>query len=80
MCNSLQSASFLDSKKVQVAWNSEATSDLKTLNEKIANIGLFDTSEYQNTLNMHLDNFLDQKVAQTDMTIRHVVFNSLQVR
>ncbi|XP_055491369.1 apolipoprotein B-100 [Leucoraja erinacea] len=67
-----------DSKKVQVAWNSEATSDLKTLNEKIANMGLFDTSEYQNTLNMHLDNFLDQKVAQTDMTIRHVVFNSLQ--
>ncbi|XP_078255446.1 apolipoprotein B-100 [Rhinoraja longicauda] len=67
-----------DSKKVQVAWNSEATSDLKTLNEKITNMELFDTSEYQNTINMHLDNFLDQKVAQTDMTLRHIVFNSIQ--
>ncbi|XP_072913085.1 apolipoprotein B-100 isoform X2 [Hemitrygon akajei] len=65
-----------DSKKVQVAWNSEAMSDLQTLNEKITNMKAFDT--YQQTLSEHLDTFLNKKVAQTDMTLRHIIGKSIE--
>ncbi|XP_062892635.1 apolipoprotein B-100 [Mobula hypostoma] len=65
-----------DSKKVQVAWNSEAMSDLQTLNEKITNMKAFDT--YQQTLNEHLNTFLNKKVAQTDMTLRHIIDRSIE--
>lgn len=65
-----------NSKKVQVAWNSEATSDLQALNEKITNMKAFDT--YQQTLSEHLDTFLNKKVAQTDMTLRHIIDKSIE--
>ncbi|XP_069742513.1 apolipoprotein B-100 [Narcine bancroftii] len=67
-----------DSKKVQVAWNSEATSNLKIFDEKISNMEVFNTFEYQKALTKHLDNFLEQKIAQTDMTLKHIIFKSIE--
>uniref|UniRef100_UPI00398E5416 apolipoprotein B-100 n=1 Tax=Pristiophorus japonicus TaxID=55135 RepID=UPI00398E5416 len=66
-----------DAKKAEVAWNSEVTSDLKPINEKIANMETPDMSEYQKTLQTYLENFLDRKVAQTDMTLKHIVSQTM---
>ncbi|XP_067879378.1 apolipoprotein B-100 [Heterodontus francisci] len=62
-----------DAKKVQVAWNSEVTSDLKPINEKITNMEMPDISEYQT----YIDNLLDQKIAKTDMDLRHILSQSI---
>ncbi|XP_048387527.2 apolipoprotein B-100 [Stegostoma tigrinum] len=65
-------------KNIQVAWSSDVSSDLKPINEKITNIKMPDMSEHKRTVNGHLDNFLDWKVPQTDMTVRHIVFESMK--
>ncbi|XP_078069183.1 apolipoprotein B-100 [Mustelus asterias] len=67
-----------DNKKIQVAWSSEVTSDLKPINEKIRNMEMPDMSEYQRNVNNYLDNFLDRQVPQTDMTLRHIVSKSME--
>ncbi|GCC30238.1 apolipoprotein B-100 [Chiloscyllium punctatum] len=60
-------------KNIQVAWSSDVSSDLKPINEKITNIKTLDMSEYRHTINGYRDSFLESKVPQTDMTVRHIV-------
>ncbi|XP_078397676.1 apolipoprotein B-100 [Cetorhinus maximus] len=67
-----------DNKVIQVAWNSDVTSDLKPINEKITNLEIPDMSEYQRNVNKYLSNILDRKVPQTDMTLRHIISKSLE--
>ncbi|XP_067841370.1 apolipoprotein B-100 [Heptranchias perlo] len=66
-----------DAKKAQVAWNSEVTSDIKTINEKITNMEMPDMSEYLKSLNKIIDNFLTRKAAQADVTLGHIISNSM---
>uniref|UniRef100_V9K7B7 Apolipoprotein B n=1 Tax=Callorhinchus milii TaxID=7868 RepID=V9K7B7_CALMI len=56
------------SKKAQVSWSSEVTSDIQIIREQIP-----DLSTYQANLQEYADQLLDRKMAQTDMTVKHII-------
>ncbi|NXX74093.1 APOB protein, partial [Urocolius indicus] len=58
-----------DSEKVELEWNSGASAAMKKLYSGFP----IDFSDYPKTLEKHTNELLDQKVAYTDMTLRHIV-------
>uniref|UniRef100_A0A4W3HYL5 Apolipoprotein B n=1 Tax=Callorhinchus milii TaxID=7868 RepID=A0A4W3HYL5_CALMI len=62
-----------DSKKAQISCTSEVVSDIKTIREQMSTIQMPDLSEYPGTLQKYTDQLLDRKVAQTDMTLKHII-------
>ncbi|XP_051468946.1 apolipoprotein B-100 [Apus apus] len=58
-----------DSEKVELEWNSGASAAVK----KMSSAFPVDFSDYPKTLEKHAKELLDQKVAHTDMTLRHIV-------
>ncbi|NXX46122.1 APOB protein, partial [Tricholaema leucomelas] len=57
-----------DSEKVELEWNSGATAAAKKLSSGFP----VDFSDYPEILQKHASELLDQKVAHTDMTLRHI--------
>ncbi|XP_050172384.1 apolipoprotein B-100 [Myiozetetes cayanensis] len=58
-----------DSEKVELEWNSGVTAAVKKLSSGFP----VDFSDYPKALEKHANELLDQKVAHTDMTLRHIV-------
>ncbi|XP_059324975.1 LOW QUALITY PROTEIN: apolipoprotein B-100 [Ammospiza nelsoni] len=58
-----------DAEKVELEWNSSASAAVKKLSSAFP----ADFSDYPKTLEKHTNELLDQKVAHTDMTLRHIV-------
>uniref|UniRef100_A0A674HR54 Apolipoprotein B n=1 Tax=Taeniopygia guttata TaxID=59729 RepID=A0A674HR54_TAEGU len=58
-----------DAEKVELEWNSGASAAVK----KLCSAFPVDFSDYSKTLEKHTNELLDQKVAHTDMTLRHIV-------
>ncbi|NXO02173.1 APOB protein, partial [Rhinopomastus cyanomelas] len=58
-----------DSEKVELEWNSGASAAVKQMSSGFP----VDFSTYPKTLEKHANELLDQKVAHTDMTMRHIV-------
>ncbi|XP_075001073.1 apolipoprotein B-100 [Calonectris borealis] len=58
-----------DSEKVELEWNSGASAAVKKMSSGFP----VDFSDYPKTLEKHANELLDQKVAHTDMTLRHIV-------
>ncbi|XP_041105775.1 apolipoprotein B-100-like isoform X2 [Polyodon spathula] len=59
-----------DNDKAELEMKSDIHSDLKKL--------LPDFSHYQNSIQKYTDDILDQKVAKTDMKLRHIVSKSIE--
>uniref|UniRef100_A0A4W3HYI8 Apolipoprotein B n=1 Tax=Callorhinchus milii TaxID=7868 RepID=A0A4W3HYI8_CALMI len=57
----------------QISCTSEVVSDIKTIREQMSTIQMPDLSEYPGTLQKYTDQLLDRKVAQTDMTLKHII-------
>ncbi|XP_068793169.1 apolipoprotein B-100 [Struthio camelus] len=58
-----------DSEKVELEWNSGTSAAVKKMSSGFT----VDFSDYPKTLEKHANELLDQKVAHTDMTVRHIV-------
>nr|XP_005012961.3 LOW QUALITY PROTEIN: apolipoprotein B-100 [Anas platyrhynchos] len=58
-----------DSEKVELEWNSGASAAVK----RMSSVFPVDFSDYPKTLEKYANELLDQKVAHTDMTMRHIV-------
>ncbi|XP_072354971.1 apolipoprotein B-100 [Scyliorhinus torazame] len=67
-----------DNKKIQVAWDSEVTSDLKPINEKIRNMEMPDMSQYQKDVNNYFDKLFNQQLPETDMNLKHILDKSME--
>ncbi|NXF85617.1 APOB protein, partial [Eubucco bourcierii] len=57
-----------DSEKIELEWNSGAAAAVKKLSSGFP----VDFSDYPRILQKHANELLDQKVAHTDMTLRHI--------
>ncbi|KAL4624223.1 apolipoprotein B-100 [Arapaima gigas] len=69
--NSLQRVAFrFDEKKVEVELKSDMSSEIQKL--------IPDLETYQRQLQKITDNILDQKVAKTDMKLRHIVSKTIE--
>ncbi|XP_069461985.1 apolipoprotein B-100 [Ambystoma mexicanum] len=66
-----------DNDKLQVEWNTGSNTDLKTMVSKLRDLSFSDLSAYPKAAGEYANDVLDQKVANTDMTLRHIVSQSL---
>ncbi|KAM4771219.1 apolipoprotein B-100 [Rhinophrynus dorsalis] len=66
-----------DHDKVELEWNAGTNSNVQKIVSKIPDIRFSDLSNYPETLKKYANDALDYKVAQTDMTMRHIVSQSL---
>lgn len=62
---------FADENKIELEIKSDVNSDVRKLIPDIEN--------YQNKLQILVDEILDQKVAKTDMKLRHIVSKMIEV-
>ncbi|KAF4801137.1 Apolipoprotein B-100 [Turdus rufiventris] len=58
-----------DAEKIELEWNSGISAAVRQLSSAFP----VDFSDYPKTLEKHANELLDQKVAHTDMTLRHIV-------
>ncbi|KAH0621946.1 hypothetical protein JD844_023712 [Phrynosoma platyrhinos] len=58
-----------DNEKIEVQWNSDTSAALKKMAGKLP----IDLDDYSKVLQKHVSELLDHKVANTDMTIRHII-------
>ncbi|XP_043918557.1 apolipoprotein B-100 [Protopterus annectens] len=70
-----------DGKNIVLSWNQDAQTNIKKLTSDaenlLKNVDVPDISEYSKALQKYADNILDQKVASTDMTLRHIASQSV---
>uniref|UniRef100_H3B136 Apolipoprotein B n=1 Tax=Latimeria chalumnae TaxID=7897 RepID=H3B136_LATCH len=70
-----------DSDNVKIEWNSDASTNLKKIlanaQKLLKNVELPDLSSYPEKLKKHADDILEQKVPQTDMTLRYILSKSI---
>ncbi|KAM4693965.1 apolipoprotein B-100 [Discoglossus pictus] len=66
-----------DDKQIALEWDTDANSNLKKIISQLPDVSFSDASDYPETLKNYVNDMLDHKVAQTDMTLRHIVSQSL---
>lgn len=64
--------SHTDDNKFEVEMKSDLNSEIPKL--------IPNTEDYQRALQKFIDDILDQKVAKTDMKVRHIVTKAIEVR
>ncbi|XP_075057476.1 apolipoprotein B-100 [Mixophyes fleayi] len=66
-----------DNDKVELEWKTTSNSNVKKIISKLPDIRFSDLSNYPETMKSYANDILDHKVAQTDMTIRHIASQAL---
>ncbi|XP_071999744.1 apolipoprotein B-100 [Engystomops pustulosus] len=61
-----------DDEKVELNWNTASNSDMKKIAKELPDVSFSDFASYPESLKAYANQVLDHKVAQTDMTIRHI--------
>ncbi|XP_069829207.1 apolipoprotein B-100 [Dendropsophus ebraccatus] len=66
-----------DNEKVEVDWSTTSNSNVKKIISKMPDIEFSDIANYPESLKNYANTILDHKVAQTDMTVRHIASQSI---
>ncbi|XP_056420267.1 apolipoprotein B-100 isoform X2 [Hyla sarda] len=66
-----------DNEKVELDWSTTSDSNVKKIISKLPDIRFSDIASYPESLKTYANTILDHKVAQTDMTIRHIASQSI---
>lgn len=70
---------YSDNEKVELDWSTTSNSNVKKIVSKLPDIRFSDFASYPESLKTYANDVLDHKVAQTDMTIRHIASQSIVV-
>ncbi|XP_075454563.1 apolipoprotein B-100 [Ascaphus truei] len=66
-----------DNNKIELEWNTGTNTNVKNMISKIPDVSFSDLSNYPEAIKKYANDVLDHKVAQSDMTLRHIVSQSL---
>ncbi|XP_075717159.1 apolipoprotein B-100 [Rhinoderma darwinii] len=66
-----------DHEKIELDWSTTSNSNVKKIISKFPDIRFSDLASYPESLKTYANNVLDHKVAQTDMTLRHIASQSI---
>ncbi|KAM9316095.1 apolipoprotein B-100 [Gastrophryne carolinensis] len=66
-----------DDNKVQLQWDTTSNSNVKKILSRLPEFQFNDPSNYPEAVQTYANNVLDYKVAQTDMTLRHILSQSV---
>ncbi|XP_044145271.1 apolipoprotein B-100 [Bufo gargarizans] len=66
-----------DNEKVELDWSTTSNSNVKKIISNLPDIRFSDLASYPESLKTYANKVLDHKVAQTDMTVRHIASQSI---
>ncbi|XP_063298188.1 apolipoprotein B-100 [Pelobates fuscus] len=66
-----------DDEKIELEWSTTSNSNLKKLASKLPDIKFSDLTNYPDSVKNYANDVMDYKVAQTDMTLRHIMSQSV---
>ncbi|OCT79025.1 hypothetical protein XELAEV_18030121mg [Xenopus laevis] len=66
-----------DIEKIELEWSTETNTNVKKIISQLPDVKFSDVYNYPETMKNYANEALDFKVAQTDMTVRHIASQSL---
>ncbi|KAM4042662.1 apolipoprotein B-100 [Anomaloglossus baeobatrachus] len=61
-----------DNEKIELEWSTDSNSNVEKIISKFPDVRFSDLTDYPESLKSYANKVMDHKVAQTDMTIRHI--------